>query len=110
MGWSCTAEQSKALEKVEKAIRSQADYNLTPPKPGLLIDLFDANGRDFGNPPHLNMRIKIERISSSYQDEKKNWHSYTNPVGFITIEPDGKMKFSSKHLQSEMFRNGLEAA
>ena len=76
---------------------------------GILIDLFEPRGRDFGDPPHVNIRVKIERITASYKDEKLNaWRSYTSGVGFITIDPDGKLEFSSARLKSEMFRLGLE--
>jgi len=107
MGWSCTVEQTESLNKISKAIQAQPDYTLTPPKVGILIDLFEPRGRDFGHEPHINMRVKIERITSSYRNEKLNaWQADTRPVGSITIAPDGGLKFSSKRLQSEM---GLEA-
>ena len=111
MGWSCRAEQSESLNKLEKAIQSQPDYSLTPPKVGILIDLFEPRGRDFGQPPHNNMRVKIERIASSYRNETLNaWQATTLPVGFVTIKPDGNLKFSSARLKSELFRLGLEVA
>ena len=107
MGWSCTAEQSKSLERITKAIQSQPDYKLTPPAVGILIELFEPNGRDFGYEPHLNIRVRIERVTSGYRNEHLNaWQADTRPVGSITIAPDGGLKFSSKRLQSEM---GLEA-
>jgi hypothetical protein len=57
------------------------------------------------------MRVKIERITSGYRNETLNtWQATTKPAGFITIEPDGKLKFSSARLKSELFRFGLEAA
>ncbi len=111
MGWSARKEQIDSLNKIEKAIQSQPDYSLNPPTAGVLIELFEPNHRDFGQPPHLNMRVKIERITSSFRDENLNaWRSYTSPVGFISINPDGNLTFSSQRLKSEMFRLGLEAA
>ncbi len=111
MGWSARKEQIDSLNKIEKAIQSQPDYSLNPPKAGILIDLFEPRGRDFGNPPHVNMRVKIERIATSYRNETLNaWQATTMQAGFITIEPDGSLKFSSKQLKSEMFNLGLEAA
>lgn len=111
MGWSCTAEQSKSLERITKAIQSQPDYKLTPPAVGILIDLFEPRGRNFGYEPHLNIRVKIERVTSGYRNEQLNaWQATTNPVGFITINPDGKLKFSSARLKAEFFRLGLTEA
>jgi hypothetical protein len=99
-----------SLNRIEKAIQAQPDYRLTPPKAGILIELFEPRGRDFGNAPHENMRVKIERITSGYRNETLNaWQATTKPAGFITIEPDGKLKFSSVRLKSELFRFGLEA-
>lgn len=109
MGWSCRAEQMESLNRVQKAIQAQPNYTLTPPAVGILIDLFEPRGRDFGQPPHNNMRVKIERITSSFRDENA-WRSYTSPVGFISITPDGKLKFSSARLKSEFFRLGLTEA
>ncbi len=91
---------SLLMDRVE---RLMPDYKLTPPTVGILIDLFEPRGRDFGQAPHINMRVKIERITSSYRNEQLNaWQADTKPVGSITIAPDGGLRFSSKRLQSEM--------
>jgi hypothetical protein len=111
MGWSARAEQIESPNRIEKAIQAQPEYSLTPPKTGILIELFEPRGRDFGYPPNENMRVKIERITSGYRNETLNaWQVTTNPVGYISIAPDGKLKFSSARLKSELFRLGLEAA
>ena len=111
MGWSARAEQIESLNKIDNAIHAQPGYKLNPPQVGLLISLFEPRGRDFGYAPNVNMRVKIERIASGYRNETLNaWQATTKSAGFITIEPDGKLKFSSLRLKSELFRFGLEAA
>jgi hypothetical protein len=103
MGWSCTQEQTESLNKLTNAIHAQPAYKLTPPAVGVLIELFEPRGRDFGYAPNLNIRVKIERITAGYRNEKLNaWQAETKPVGYVSIEPNGAFKFSSNKLKAEL--------
>lgn len=79
MGWSCTSEQSKALERLHTWERAQDGWK--DGKPDTLFFEFNPNGQDYGDT--IVMRIAVMKMTGESQCIK---------IGTVKILGDGTYK------------------
>ncbi len=83
MGWSCTLEQSRTLEAIDKATGSVS-------QDGLVDGMFyehpagGPDGKDYGRPGAMVMRLPV------YQTSERDGVRYGRRIGYLCIKDDGR--------------------
>lgn len=74
MGWSCTVEQAKTMDRIESAMaRTGNKYFMESPRGGLY-------GKDYGTPECKDMYLPVWKRVRGNKYER---------IGYARIKPDG---------------------